>query len=220
MMQAFRAKEMACSVSQYSPEPPRRTLYIPQCVTVKSVGLLMQMIHSNAANLTGLFASASFCALINSACSLARNASYCLSSFTSTRSTNGILSRLCCLVDEERELFGRAALLARPSPGVAALRFLLGGGAPCLGGEEVKSTTEEERVVGGIAGEFGLGGLRKSSKGSGDSEPATRYCEMGGTWRLACWLLGGGCSMFWEFWDCEDCERNGSGEGNRGRASK
>jgi len=74
-----------------------------------------------------------------------------------------------------------------------------------LGGEEaVRSTTDEERVVGGIAGEFELVRLRKSSKGSGDSEPATRYCEMGGGCRLACWLLGGGCSAFRESWDCED----------------
>jgi len=154
----------------------------------------MQIMHSNAANLTGLFASASFCALTNSACSFARSASYCFSSSTSTRSRIWTSpSRVCCLIEEE-ELLGRPALLARPSPGVSAFRFRLGGGSGAtFGGEDsVRSTTEEERVVGIIASSLGLGRLRKSSKGSGDSEPATRYWEICCAGRRACWLLGGG----------------------------
>ena len=154
----------------------------------------MQIMHSNAANLTGLFASASFCALTNSACFFALKASYSASFSTSTRSTTATSSRFCCLVDAELELTGLAALFARPSPGVSAFRFLLGATSFRFGGEDsVRSTTEDERVVAGIAaGDLGDGKSMKSSKGSGDSEPATRYWEMGCGCRRACWFEGGG----------------------------
>lgn len=108
-------------------------------------------------------------------------------------------------------------LLARPTPGVSALRFLLdsGSGSSLLGGEvSVRSTTEDERVVlreGGIVFPGDGGRLRKSSKGSGDSE-ATRYCEIGAGRRRACWLLGGG--------SFRDGGRKGSGEMKRGDGLK
>jgi hypothetical protein len=150
------------------------------------------MMHSNAANLTGLFASASFCALINSACSFTLIFSYSASLSTSTKSTSGTLSRLCCLLDKELELPGRAALLALPSPGVPALRFLLGATPVRIGGDDsVKSTNEDERVVfrdlvGIATGDLGDGKSTNSSKGSGDSEPATRYSETDIVCRRAC----------------------------------
>ena len=83
--------------------------------------------------------------------------------------------------------------MARPSPGVDdAFRFRRLGAMSLLlwfvfaGEDSVRSTMEDARVVlRDLAFPISGGGVRsmKSSNGSGDSLPATRYCE----------IAGGGC---------------------------
>ena len=154
-MKAFGAEKMTFLISrQYqSYLEVRNREDIPQCVTVRSVGRSMQMIHSTSANFTGLFDSSCCCCLIASACCFARNSLYSSSFSISTRSTTSAFSPLGLPAGVLRELLtgvveGRALFDALTTFGLLAFRFL-GLGAMLSGGGEVcvKSTTLEARVV-------------------------------------------------------------------------
>lgn len=104
------------------------------------------------------------------------------------------------------------------------------------GGEDSVRSTKEDCLVDcaareGVSPGGGDKSLKsRSSKGSGDSEPASLYCERGCGARLCCWFEGGGSSFVRDVRDWGrgfvfatglDCAgRKEFGDCMRGRASK